>query len=468
MTRPLKLLLMFVAAIALIIVVALLVLNPLPQRLLRLISVEACHSAFLVAFPAEEVNAGRTSMGTFPGIIGLHVDTPRREVAVTLLGIEFARSRHRPGYGCAPEEPGRVSLPPHLPSPSPTPWPLQDSSAAFPALNDYIQTEMLSSAEGQGEDNDTNHRAILVMQDGKLVAEHYAPAYNAESRFATASIAKSVNALLWAIADDRGLADLDAPAEVPEWPAGDSRVGITNRNLVDMVSGLDNEEDFSLFSRSLEMITSPDTASVAARASKIAEPGERFYYVSADTNIASRSLQYALSREGWSIADFAETYLFDKIGADSFELVTDGAGTFIGSSLVYATGRDWARLAQLTLQEGKVNGEQVLPAGLTDSFQTPVPASKGAYKFSVWLNREPLYGKPIKHPGLPLDTLDFHGVGGNHILMIPSSNTVIVRIGQASGGGAFRRLHRFIAGAYVLVQRERGVAETLAANETEF
>ncbi|MEM9234980.1 MAG: serine hydrolase, partial [Pseudomonadota bacterium] len=309
-------------------------------------------------------------------------------------------------------------------------------------------------AEGVGGKSDTNHRAVLILQGGKLVAEHYAPGYGPESRFATASIAKTVNAFLWMIADERGLADVDAPAAVPEWSAGDPRSEISNRHLINMVSGLDNEEDFSPLGRGMEMITSPDTAAVAARASKIAEPGERFYYVSADTNLASRSLQIALADHELSIAEFAETYLFDPMGADSFELVTDGAGTFIGSSLVYATGRDWARLGQLTLQDGMREGVHILPDNLTTELQIPVRESEGAYKLGVWLNKEPLYGKPVKHPGLPLDTLDFHGVGGNHILIVPSSETVIVRIGQASGGSAFRHLQRFLAGAYLLSVRE--------------
>ena len=94
------------------------------------------------------------------------------------------------------------------------------------------------------------------------------------------------------------------------------------------------------------------------------------------------------------------------IDAASFTLEPDASGSIIGSSFVYATARDWARLGQLYLQDGVWNGERLLPEGWTDYVKTPASASDGQYGAQFWLNREGDDGRAQFFPGVDRD--QFH------------------------------------------------------------
>jgi len=102
----------------------------------------------------------------------------------------------------------------------------------------------------------------------------------------------------------------------------------------------------------------------------------------------------------------------------------DAAGTFIGSSYLYATPRDFARFGQLYLQNGKWNGEQILPKDWVNYTGQAAPNSEGEYgsHWSLNLNQSVL-------PGLPEDVIHLGGNDGQMIVVIPSKNAVIVRFG---------------------------------------
>jgi CubicO group peptidase (beta-lactamase class C family) len=108
----------------------------------------------------------------------------------------------------------------------------------------------------------------------------------------------------------------------------------------------------------------------------------------------------------------------------------DESDTFVGASYLYATPRDWARFGQLLLQDGKWNGEQLLPKGFAAMMHTPAPASHGAYgRGQLWLlgpGLDPLYERTV---GVPPDTYWLLGHDGQSIAVVPSKKLVIVRMG---------------------------------------
>ena len=114
------------------------------------------------------------------------------------------------------------------------------------------------------------------------------------------------------------------------------------------------------------------------------------------------------------------------------------AGTFVGSSYLYATARDWARFGQFLLQDGVWNGKAILPAGFVAWMREPAPASKGVYGKgqSGWdrgRRRDEEDPDAGIAAGLPEDTYWMEGHDGQTVAIIPSKQLVVVRLGLTPG-----------------------------------
>ena len=103
----------------------------------------------------------------------------------------------------------------------------------------------------------------------------------------------------------------------------------------------------------------------------------------------------------------------------------DGANTFVGSSFMYATARDWARFGLLYLNDGVWEGERILPEGWVDYSRSMSPASDGRYGAHFWLTA----GEPKGGAGLPEDAYHLSGYEGQKVVIIPSYEMVLVRLG---------------------------------------
>lgn len=131
------------------------------------------------------------------------------------------------------------------------------------------------------------------------------------------------------------------------------------------------------------------------------------------------------------------TQLLHKVGMHHTFLETDWQGDFILSSQVWTTPRDLARLGILHLQQGRWNGEQILPADWLEYVSTPAPAQpqssnpNGAavpgYGAQWWLFNERI-------EGIPDDTIAARGNRGQFLIVVPSRNVVIVRRGYDMAG----------------------------------
>ena len=137
--------------------------------------------------------------------------------------------------------------------------------------------------------------------------------------------------------------------------------------------------------------------------------------------------RFASDAEYWA---YPARALFDPIGAHSAVLETDTAGNWVGSSYLWASVGDWARLGQLMLSDGRWDGQQVLPAGwlnLAATRSTATGEGRG-YGAHSWRIGDPDEGE-CKGYGLPVDTLAMSGHWGQVVAMVPSRDAVIVRLG---------------------------------------
>jgi CubicO group peptidase (beta-lactamase class C family) len=277
--------------------------------------------------------------------------------------------------------------------------------------------------------------AVVVAHRGRLVAERYRAGIEETTPLISWSMAKSVMAALVGIAAGEGRLSLDGPAPVPEWRTpGDARAHLTIDQLLRMSSGLAfGERAGATTDLSVMLFTRADAGAFAA-GEPLAHPPESVWsYSSGTSNILSRILRDAFGRDLAEQVRWSRERLFDRIGMSTAIFETDASGSFVGSSFVFASARDWARFGQLHLQDGIWSGERVLPAGWVDYVRTPTPkAPLGLYGAHWWLNaRESGAPEDRTWPSLPRDVFAARGMSGQYVVVVPSAELVVVRLGLA-------------------------------------
>ena len=285
-------------------------------------------------------------------------------------------------------------------------------------------------------DNLRKTRAVVVVYDGKLISERYAPGFNKDMPLLGWSMSKSVTNALVGILVREGKLDIMQPAPVPEWQAaGDPRRRITLDQLLRMSSGLAFEEvDGPLADATDMLFGSYDFAAFAAAKPLETEPDGKWSYSSGTANIVARIVRQTIEKEDLYYYRFLYRELFDRIGMYSAILEPDASGTFVGSSYAHATPRDWARFGLLYLRDGVWAGERVLPKGWVAYTTTPTPtAPMGEYGALFWLNAgNPSNPEDRRWVHAPRDEYEASGFQEQKVIIIPSKKLVLVRFGATS------------------------------------
>jgi CubicO group peptidase (beta-lactamase class C family) len=269
--------------------------------------------------------------------------------------------------------------------------------------------------------------AQLVLHKGEVVSEFYGPEVTAQTTLISWSMAKSITHALIGIAQMDGLLHVDNNNLFPEW-ANDERRNITLQQLLEMRSGLSWVEDYvdSDASDVIDMLFGSgkdDNGGFAIAQPITAVPGAEWVYSSGTTNIVTRLLGNVLGDSDGSHANmehFMRTRLFDAIGMQA-EPKFDAAGTFVGSSYVFATAREFAKFGQLYLHDGIHDGKRVLPEGWVDHaraqhvFDDETGLGYGAHWWTL--------------PG-ERNSLVASGYEGQYIMVIPDRDLVVVRLGK--------------------------------------
>lgn len=314
-------------------------------------------------------------------------------------------------------------------------WPLGNRMAAqgFPDGIDSAQVQQAVQAAFIEKDTarPARTRAVVVLYKGRLVAEQYAPGFNKNTRLLGWSMTKSITSALVGILVKQGKLQVDAPAPVPEWqnPA-DPRHAITLKNLLQQSSGLQFEEDYSKASDATRMLFGrADMGGYTASHPLKDAPGSVFYYSSGNSNIIARIIRQTVGEQQYHAFPYEQ--LFYKTGMYSALVEPDASGTFVGSSYMYATARDWARFGLLYLNNGQVNGENLFPEGWVQATATPASSARlGQYGFQFWLNagQGPSHANRT-YPQAPPDLFCADGFEGQNVFIIPSKQLVVVRLG---------------------------------------
>jgi CubicO group peptidase (beta-lactamase class C family) len=401
-----------------------------------------CSYHFLTGQDLDSIMAELPSNPLVP-FLRPQVDETKGEATVTLWGwAAEQKAILRPGLGCTllagkgPFVTSPALMPPSEPLDPNQPWPLGEAVSAekSPALEAVLDKWF----QDPDPANPRRTRAILVVKDGQIIAERYGEGFSKDTLFQGWSMAKSVTNALLGILVQQGKLDIHAAAPVPEWQSpGDPRKAITIDQLIRMSSGLEFNEDYGDLTNGVTQMlyNQGDMAAYAAAKPLAGAPESVWNYSSGTANILSRIIRDAV---GGTITDywaFPQEALFHRIGVNSAIIEPDASGTFVGSSYVYTTARDWARFGLLFAQDGVWNGERILPEGWVDYVRTPTPPSLGQYGGTWWLNAGEA-GKPEtkEWPDMPDDIYYASGHDGQDVVIFPSQNMIVVRLSVSRNG----------------------------------
>jgi CubicO group peptidase (beta-lactamase class C family) len=292
-------------------------------------------------------------------------------------------------------------------------------------------------------------RAVVIVQNGRIILEKYAPGYSPTTRLVSWSMAKSITQAAVGTAVSQGKLDPDSPMAGWLWPKSDPRAAITWRQWLNMVDGqkhLEVDAPSIAESDAAKQLYGDGRLDVARYCSRLPQahaPGTQWNYNTCGINLVGASLARVIAPGPDAAARRAKTAewlgasLFGPTGMTSAQPEFDESGSFLGGSLVYATAQDFARFGLLHLRGGRWDDKQIVPREWVDFARTPTPATNiDTYGAGWWITPEKGPGSPLRSllVGGPTDAFSAQGRDGQVILIVPSKDLVIVRLGQFAGG----------------------------------
>lgn len=407
-----------------------------------------CSNVFIAGRNPDQVLAEDVQAPGHPLLrfVSVSVDREQRSVTAHIFGFAApAEAVYREGLGCTSLPDGTVAVAPRyspnyfsgLRPPADKPWPEGTTTDGNAAIQDIIVKPEL---QGPGM------RAIIVVKDGRIIAETYGKGFTRETPLLGWSMTKTVTAALVGRRIADGAMSLAANKLLPAW-AGDGRAAITLGDLMAMQSGLDFNEDYGTVADVTRMLyLESDMAAYTAAKPLVHPPGTQFSYSSGTTTLISRLWMDSFGSEDEALA-YPRRALFRPLGMTSAVLEPDARGTFVGSSYMYATARDWARFALFLLRDGTWQGRALLPEGFVAFMRKPTDVSGGRYgQGQVWTETPT---PPAGKPALPPETFWMRGHDGQSIMISPTLDLAVVRLGltPSSAGYEVREMNARIVAA---------------------
>lgn len=263
--------------------------------------------------------------------------------------------------------------------------------------------------------------AFVVIKHGKILHEQYWDGYDQLSKTNSFSMAKAVTVMLLGKALEEGkIKNIDDKFSdfYEEFKTKEFGNNVTLKNLAQMEAGLDWDEDYAnpfrpnakaYYGRSL-------AKAVFSRRFK-EEPGERYEYQSGSTQLLGFAIRKAIDQ---SLSSYLSEKFWIPLGMEqNAEWSVDDSGMEKTYCCIHSNARDFAKLGQLFLDDGKIGDVQLLNLDFINLMRTPTEKSKEIYGMGLWINHD----NPIKH-------YYFLGLQGQYIIMVPEHDMVIVRTGS--------------------------------------
>lgn len=295
---------------------------------------------------------------------------------------------------------------------------------------------------------------LLVARKGQIWSEHYRYDRQPWMRFQSWSMAKSVTSLLFGIALDQGLVQSidDTPEQYVPDLRGTLHGRIPMRHLLNMVSGVEVQHERDPVRIDVPAILGwpplraqgTDLEKVVREWTGVREPpGTRFNY----NELCPLTIGMVLRAvSGKSLAEFAADSLWSAIGAESpASWLTDSLGREYNCVGFAATLRDWARLAQMIAQSGRVMDRPVVSAAWLDECSRHGPADHAS---SFGVRRPDMgYRNFFWLPRVDGHWLMMNGAHGQRLLADRRSETVLVQTSVSQEGRSQEELMALFAAA---------------------
>jgi CubicO group peptidase (beta-lactamase class C family) len=391
---------------------------------------------------SEDDIAGNPVFRGFNWALRHEVDREQRAVTARALGGFETRAVYREGLGCLnlngaqpPDAPTRAELEADGPIPALLP------DIAGPDVVAPIDAGLRAAvdrafAEPAGKQVRRTH-AVVIVHDGRVVAERYADGFGVDTPVHGWSATKSINNALLGILVRQGKLRMDEPARVAAWQSpADPRRAITPNQLLRMQSGLDLGNSLTAtwstaWDTSARMtFNEPDMAGFAEGGPLEATPGTTWRYANGNPAILARIVRDAVGGRAVDVLRFARRELFGPLGIRRATLEIDATGTPIAGAFGFATPREWARFGLLFLQDGVVGGTRILPDGWVRYSTTPTPNAFAGYGAGWWINGDESQGARFRREhGMPRDAFMAVGIYGQTVVVVPSERLVVARFG---------------------------------------
>jgi CubicO group peptidase (beta-lactamase class C family) len=272
------------------------------------------------------------------------------------------------------------------------------------------------------------------VHDDRVVLERHWRGHRPGDWTNSASMAKTITALLIGIALDEGkIRSLDDPASqwLTAWQA-DARRKITLRHLLQMHAGLKPmgayEEPFSDASY---LALGTDLRYIVDNVAVVEEPGRRFDY----NNLNFQALGFVLeAATGRRYAELLSEKLWKPLGAgDSAVWLDRDGGSARTFGYLFATTTDWAKVGLLLLHDGIWDGRQIVSREFLRALITPSP-TEPFYGLGIWLERADRMCIDAEGPFLGDGIFYLDGHSKQRVYVVPAQRLVVVRVGENARG----------------------------------
>ena len=372
----------------------------------------------------------------------INLDRKAGTVQVTLHGFT-GRAKYFGDQGCVILPPGfdkvffePVKLQTRLPDPMTQSWPMGDKLPEKPPPSNIDGTKLKEAVDAAFEGEGLT-AAFVVLHKGQIIAERYGQGANKDTQLESWSMGKSLTATLVGVLVQQGHFSLHDPAPVKMWQKNpeDPRSRIRISDLIRMSSGLRfthasqpayewgraNPDHLYIYTGGIDAFNFSINRSVEFPPNTVGR------YRNCDPLTLGYIIRKTVEKMGKNYLSWPQEALFDRIGIRKQVLEPDPYGNFLLTGYDYGTARNWARLGLLYLQDGVWEEERILPQVWVDFVSTPAPGwDRPIYGGLFWINGNSRWD-------IPKSAYYMSGAGGQHVIIIPTHDLIVVRLGHQRG-----------------------------------